>query len=201
MTICSIDGCGRAVQRRGFCDPHYRRFLKYGDANGGPRSLRGDGLRFLQHVIEHESGDECIVWPFARNLNGYGAAWHRGRQTMAHRLACLLAHGEPPNPSLHAAHSCNNGHGGCVNPRHLRWATPTENMADMLLHGVRPLGEMCGAAKLKTSDVLAIRAACDVSDELLAKQYGVSKLHVRRVKRRQTWGWLAGPDAAKTVPA
>jgi DNA-binding CsgD family transcriptional regulator len=36
MKVCSIDGCDEvAVRRRGWCEKHYRRWLKYGDPLGG----------------------------------------------------------------------------------------------------------------------------------------------------------------------
>lgn len=46
----------------------------------------------------------------------------------AHRVMCILAHGEPPSPKHVAGHSCHNGSGGCVNPRHLSWITASENL-------------------------------------------------------------------------
>lgn len=33
--ICSIDGCGKPHKSRGWCNPHYRRWLTYGDPLGG----------------------------------------------------------------------------------------------------------------------------------------------------------------------
>jgi hypothetical protein len=34
---CSVDGCGRAVVCRGFCDPHYKRWHRHGDP--GPAEI------------------------------------------------------------------------------------------------------------------------------------------------------------------
>lgn len=36
---------------------------------------------------------------------------------------------------VYLLHNCGNGAEGCVNPRHLRKGTPSENNADTLLHG------------------------------------------------------------------
>ena len=72
--------------------------------------------------------DECLIWPFSVNWNGYGHLKYEDRVQKAHRIMCRLAHGEPPSSKHQAAHSCHNGKGGCVNPRHLSWQTPRENL-------------------------------------------------------------------------
>jgi hypothetical protein len=58
-----------------------------------------------------------------------------GHFERATRVMCKLAHGPAPTPKHHAAHSCGKGHEACINPKHLRWATPRENAADAKLHG------------------------------------------------------------------
>lgn len=41
------------------------------------------------------------------------------------RVLCCEKHGPPPDPSMHAAHSCHTKN--CINPNHLRWLSPTYN--------------------------------------------------------------------------
>ena len=84
------------------------------------------------------AGDECLHWPFSRLPAGYGIVGGRavGRQ-YAHSLACTWAHGPRPE-GKQAAHSC--GKASCFNPKHLRWATVTENHADKVLHGTSGRG-------------------------------------------------------------
>ena len=77
--------------------------------------------------------DDCIVFAGKQQPNGYGRVSVGGRYQRAHRLACRMAHGEPPRRSLDAAHSC--GERMCINPRHLRWATRAENEHDKIAHG------------------------------------------------------------------
>lgn len=67
------------------------------------------------HVANH--GDECLLWPFSGNWNGYGHLGIKGKIHKAHRIMCKLAHGEPPTSKHVAAHSCHNP--PCVNPKHL----------------------------------------------------------------------------------
>lgn len=52
-----------------------------------------------------------------------------------------------------------HGDGDCTNDRpiNLRWGTPLENRADMLLHGTRTCGEDVVTAKLSEADVVKIR--------------------------------------------
>lgn len=48
---------------------------------------------------------------------------------------CELVHGAPPTPDHEAAHSCGKGHEGCIHPKHLSWATHSENQLDRREHG------------------------------------------------------------------
>lgn len=82
-----------------------------------------------RHAATFDS-DECLIYPFKRYVNGYGGTWVNSVETYAHRHMCKVAHGDAPSPDHEAAHSCNNGKKGCINPKHLRWATHAENMAD-----------------------------------------------------------------------
>jgi hypothetical protein len=82
------------------------------------------------------SGADCLYWPFARDRNGYcglieakGTMYIYGK-IRAHRLMCTIVNGAPPTSKHHAAHSCHNGHMGCIHPKHLHWATPAENGAE-----------------------------------------------------------------------
>src|SRR3546814_15498376 len=93
---------------------------------------------------------------------------------------CVLAHGEPVGDRDQAAHKC--GRPKCVNPRHLRWATHRENMADKAIHGTETIDERNGKTTLTEEDVRAIRAAPPVLAPLLQK-YGLSK-HGRSEERR-----------------
>lgn len=45
MADCKLyDICGRTAQKAGYCEPHYRRYLKYGDASAGRmfKGIRGN---------------------------------------------------------------------------------------------------------------------------------------------------------------
>lgn len=83
---------------------------------------------------------------------------------------------------MHAAHCPENCKSrACVNPNHLRWATPKENQHDRRIFGN-------SARKLETKDVQAI-FKCQDSTSMIAKKYSIHDATVRSIKTGKTWGW------------
>lgn len=132
-------------------------------------------------------GDACIEWPFSKFYYGYGSVRINGRAYGAHRAVCERAVGPAPSEEHQAAHSCGNRL--CCNPKHLRWATRSENMADKLIHDTHTRGERSPQTKLTREDVIAIRADARVLREIAA-DFGVSQQHVWLIKAGRKWGWL-----------
>lgn len=194
MNACSVDGCDRDASRaangkRGFCSLHYQRVRKFGDPHE-VRRTPSPAQDWLRAHVTH-AGDDCLIWPFATGADGYGRAHRpkRGSLTTASHLMCELAHGPRPSRIHEAAHSCGNGNKGCVNPRHVYWATPTENQRDRIEHGTSNRGTQQGASRLTDDDVRAIRAAtCSQAD--LAMRYGVDQSHINKIIHRRAWAWL-----------
>lgn len=189
---CSVEGCGKPVRCRGYCNPHYIRVRTKGDINaGGP--LRGGPAAFIEANAGY-GGDECLLWPFSRINTGYGHLTHKGRSRLAHRMMCEASHGPPPTSRHVAAHSCGKGHTGCISPVHLRWATYTENDADRVEHGTSNHGVRNGHAVLTPPDVLAIVAARGAGAQLqaLAERFGVAATTVHSIVTGRTWSWLTG---------
>lgn len=178
MKICSIEGCGRKHLAKGYCDLHYWRNHRHGSPFANPDN-DGQPLAWLTKHARWES-DACLPWPYGRNSHGYGSIAFGGKHIGAHRAMCIIAHGEPPFPAAHAAHSCGRGHEGCVNPKHLRWASAAENHGDRRFtrEGTRRVGNL----KLTDSqcrEMLARKGA--VSQKALADEYGVSEAAVSRL--------------------
>lgn len=196
---CSVTGCKENAHHslkgaRGFCHKHYRRWRRHGDPLGGGTE-RGAPDKYLTDVVLGWSSDECLLWPFSRTSAGYGQIRRDGRPALVHRIACSEVHGRPASTDLDAAHSCGNGHLGCVSPRHLRWATTAENMADRIAHGTANRGERQGSSKLTAAEVVQIRRlAGSVSGTKLAAQFGVSCPTISGIVKGTRWAWLKDQD-------
>lgn len=128
--LCSIANCGKVVRARGWCGTHYQRWNKYGDPEKRHGLANGEAQRYFRQVVMTFEGDECLPWPFCRDQDGYGRLHLDRRTHNVNRLVCLGVNGDPPAPDYEAAHSCGNGHLGCVTKRHIRWATSAENKAE-----------------------------------------------------------------------
>lgn len=144
---CVISGCDGigSSSRFGLCCAHAHRKRRYGTPLGGRRGKRtpnGIPYQWLLDHVDHE-GHDCLIWPFAKRHKGYGGIVMKDGFTRSpHREICILAHGQPPFEDAIAAHSCGNGHNGCVNPKHLSWATTKENAIDRSLHRSGSLSEV-----------------------------------------------------------
>lgn len=94
------------------------------------RSRKAPARTYFEDVVLKYEGNDCLIWPFSRDEFGYGTLSYEGRKSNVSNHVCRKVHGEPPSPKHEAAHSCGNGCGGCVNPKHLFWATHNDNMKD-----------------------------------------------------------------------
>lgn len=187
---CNVTGCMKPSGRLGMCQAHYKRAMAYGDPEKfHPRYKCG--VKWIENHAGH-NGDDCLKWPFSVGDQGRGTVQINGRVMSSPRYMCMLAHGKPPSRKHHAAHSCGNGHLGCVNPMHLRWATAAENEADKLAHGTLRRGTDINTNKLSEDQVREIRALEGVKDRKeVASMYGVNPVHVWDIQTRRAWKWLA----------
>lgn len=186
--LCSIPNCDKHAHAGGMCGAHYWRWKAHGDPLGGATPKKA-GINFINDIALVFRGDECLRWPISLNGNGYGQFALNGKMLIASRYVCEAAHGPSPSPEHHAAHNCGNR--WCVNPRHLRWATPVENNADKIDHDTHNKGVRHGNAKLTDEQVLAIRGmAGELSHSKIAAIFGVSQTLVSRIIRRGGWAHI-----------
>jgi hypothetical protein len=90
---------------------------------------------FLHKAINY-TGTDCLRWPFYVDRFGY-ARLRRLRMKYGTISVSSAVCGPPPTPKHEAAHSCHNGCSGCVNNKHLRWATHRDNSADVIFDALR----------------------------------------------------------------
>jgi hypothetical protein len=148
---------------------------------------KGRTIEFLRLLVGHQ-GNACVTWPFSNDGRGYGQFGFEGKTLKAHRMMCELAYGQSPSPEHQAAHSCGRGHLGCVNPKHLSWKTPKENMADSVRHGTARFGKGRVRVKLSQSDyeqIMALKGA--KTQQEIATMFGVSWRHIGKLHRGATW--------------
>jgi hypothetical protein len=177
---CIVEGCDEPPKARGLCSVHYHRWQKYAD----PLLFRRLQMEFIERALRN-TDDACVLWPFAVDRGGYGHVHTAGKKRLAHRFVCERVHGAAPFEGAEAAHFC--GLAACINPRHLRWATPKQNAADKRLHGTWIHGERSRSAKLTKRAVEVIRAS-RLSNAELGRVFGVYRHTIRRVRLGQSWG-------------
>lgn len=154
---------------------------------------------FLEETKAY-AAEECLIWPYMRCREGYARMYHHkvGFNRPVSRVICERDHGESPTPTHHAAHSCGNGHLGCVAPNHIRWATPKENSDDKYRHGTDRRGVDIANSKLNEDQVRQIRsiyAGGNITMKALSREFGVSEFAVYCVVKFRTWKHVQSLDS------
>lgn len=193
---CAVDGCENSTHwtvggRMGWCSKHYMRFYKYGSTDFLKTAADGDGEKWIKENASYNKED-CLIWPFAESAGGYaGKAKVDGFSDYSYRHMCRLKNGNPPTSKHQAAHSCGNGHLGCVNPTHLRWATNRENAQDRIIHGTSNRGEKSPTSVLTEDQVKWIRSnKGKKSCNELSRTLGVARSTITGIWRRERWAWI-----------
>ena len=187
---CGHNGCENAITTIGYCQKHYKRFLKYGDTAPRKKSHEPLEVRFWLYVDKKEVED-CWNWTGDARPNGYGrisiGTVAEGCDG-AHRVSWKLANKQDIPKGMHIMHKCDNPL--CVNPNHLELGTAKQNTQDMIRKGskrtVAPLGTENGKSLLDAEKVLLIRSS-NLNHAALGRQLGVSPNCIRGVRIGRTW--------------
>lgn len=186
-SVCKIEGCGKPAKVRGLCSGHYYRLRRRGTTEAA-QTPKGEPARFLRDVVFNSAQDECLTWPYNRHDHGYGMIWLDGKPARVCRVVCAHFHGDPPE-GAHAAHSCGNPI--CCNPRHIRWASASENQMDRVQHGTHQRGERHPNCSLSEDDVRRIRVLSrTMLHRDIAEMFGIHRMTVGKIARRKAWAWL-----------
>lgn len=191
---CSVENCNGNSSNKvggalGLCRPHYKKQRKYGDPLY--KFDRKDSA-VMQWMKKNSvfTGEECLIWPFAKNKQGYGVLHAVNSSRLAHRIMCEIKNGKPESEKLDAAHSCGNGHLGCVNPMHLRWDSRSGNCSDKMAHGTDNRGEKSPVSKLTNFDVSKIRRLRgSIPQRELAIRFGVDQSNICKIQKNVSWSY------------
>ncbi len=124
MRRCTITGCSRPYDARGWCKRHYMRWFRTGDPLAGSSyaiDVPAD-IRFWERVT---ASGACWQWEGPVNRAGYGQFYERPRTVPAHRWSWGHLVGGIPD-DLVLDHLCRNH--SCVDPDHLEPVTHAENV-------------------------------------------------------------------------
>jgi hypothetical protein len=130
VNICSVEGCARKHEAKGYCSLHYQRVYKHGDPTVRKSTNRGRPEQPLEDLfwskVNIGGDDDCWLWTGA-TLRGYGT-FTKGRRVglsgSAHRISWILHNGPIPD-GMEIHHAC--GSRSCVNPAHLECVSPEEH--------------------------------------------------------------------------
>lgn len=122
---CTHPGCDREHSCKGYCARHYARKKKGIDMDAPWREYRGPKASFWDRVSK---GDSCWLWTGALSQAGYGQMRIDKRAHLAHRLSYAWHRGPIPK-GAYIDHTCWTP--TCVNPDHLRVATPGQNLQNL----------------------------------------------------------------------
>ena len=150
--------------------------------------------------VDRRSDTECWNWIGKVKLKeGYGRFKIGQKGILVHRYSYVLHIGNIPEKML-VLHKCDNP--ACVNPKHLFLGTDKDNSADKISKNRHAFGEKNGAAKLTEYQVREIRCAYsenNVSQEALARLYGVSGRLICDIVHRKIWKHLNGSNSNSNI--
>jgi hypothetical protein len=194
-SLCSVDGCDKAVRSNGLCGSHYFRLRRRGTTEMSASWRDAPLHRKILRQLKLDRTTGCWEWQGTVSNGKYGhvSIGPRGAAKiwLVHRLFYAHRHGPIP-VGMMVCHHCDNMI--CCNPAHLFVGTHADNMADMDKKGRRPRGEDHGCAKITASTVARIREFAGNHSEA-AREFGISTAHASYIRRGLSWKHIPMPSS------
>jgi hypothetical protein len=156
--------------------------------------MKNDARTLSQRLVgkfEQKGPDECWPWIAAADKTGRGRISYQGKALLStHAVLIADGHPRPEAPADNALHlpKCSPD---CSNPKHLRWGTQQENMADRVIAGTTSReGIIFNKSVLTEQDVRDIRSSTMTLKDL-AELYEVSSRSIWDIKKRKSWKWVS----------
>ena len=118
--------------------------------------VKDAGLQTIRSFVEEHRahmGADCLFVPGAM-VGQPASVKFCGKNIAAARYMCLLTHGAPKVEGAVVRHKCGNGHLSCVNPAHVIWGMPGDNIGDANIHRAMDgatVEDKCRAVDARTS--------------------------------------------------
>ena len=137
--------------------------------------------------------NNCQLWPYLKDKDGYGLIKVNGKLKRAHRVAWEAANNTEIPLGQWVLHKCDNP--TCVNPEHLYIGDGKQNMLDRRLRGrnkgwkgPNQSGESNSNCKLTINDVEYIRKNRKYGmGKVLAKQFETTPEYIRKIWQGKVW--------------
>jgi hypothetical protein len=143
----------------------------------------GKGLAWIKENISYV-GENCLIWPYSKEGNGYGQLGYNGQIWKAHKLMCAMVYGNRRYPDFEVRHSCRNR--ACCNPSHLSWGTRSDNGLDKRKDGTwqrRP--KRFKLNPTKAAEIRALKGTRTLKS--IAEEYGVSEPTIQMIMVGKIW--------------
>jgi len=92
MTACAFPGCDRPIRSRGYCRPHYRRLIAYGDPDGAPPKNRRAGTgHYLArgYVLLHQwIAEKAIGKPLREGIEVHHVDYNPSNNSKSNLVVC-----------------------------------------------------------------------------------------------------------------
>lgn len=154
----------------------------------GEIMMEGIEVEYYQSLIKPLKNG-CWFFLGFKNKAGYGKVFKRGKYYTAHRFYYEAFYKTILDNRMFACHSCDNP--SCVNPSHIWFGSPADNMKDMKEKGRSLVGEESPRSKLKEHQVKEIiKLKGKIKQTVLARRFGVQPPAINKIYKGTRWPHL-----------